>query len=110
MSIERLLEIKIEGVCILNKKKIRDHTFKNIIAGIRPPSAELYAGSNVTINSYGGVQIENCKGVLQYNENFIEVDLGKSKLKITGDEIKLNQLTKDDISIKGTILKLEFFY
>ena len=110
MSIERLLEIKIEGVCSLSKKKIREHTFKNIIAGIRPPSAELYAGSNVIINSYGGVQIEDCKGITQYNENYVEVDMGRCKLRISGDEITLEQLTKKDIAIQGKIVKLEFFY
>jgi len=61
----------------------------------------------ITIISFDEILIENYKGILEYEEFFIKVDTEIGTVNINGYNLTLEQITGDDIGIKGTIKSIE---
>ena len=61
----------------------------------------------ITIISFDEILIENYKGILEYEEFFIKVDTEIGTININGYKLTLEQLTEDDIGIKGIIKSIE---
>ena len=53
------------------------------------------------------VKIENYKGILEYDEFYIKVDTPIGIVSINGYKLTLEQITDEDIGIKGTIKSIE---
>ena len=56
-----------------------------------------------TIIGFDEMLIENYKGVLEYEEFYIRVNTSIGVININGFNLELEQITKDDILIKGVI-------
>lgn len=67
------------------------------------------SGTNpkVTIIGFDEMLIENYKGILEYEEFYIKVITEIGTININGFNLELEQVTEDDISIKGTIESLD---
>ena len=61
----------------------------------------------ITIISFDEILIENYKGILEYEEFFIKVDTEIGIININGYKPTLEQITDEDIGIKGTIKSIE---
>ena len=61
----------------------------------------------ITIISFDEILIENYKGILEYEEFFIKVDTEIGIININGYKLTLEQITDEDIGIKGTIKSIE---
>lgn len=61
----------------------------------------------ITIISFDEILIENYKGILEYEEFFIKVDTEIGIININGYKLTLEQITNEDIGIKGTIKSIE---
>ncbi|MCI6639658.1 MAG: YabP/YqfC family sporulation protein [Pygmaiobacter massiliensis] len=75
-----------------------------------PPGQALYQGACVQISDQGAVQIENCKGIADYNENYVEAKLSGCSVRISGDDLVLLTLSKGNITVEGRVFSVEFFY
>lgn len=62
------------------------------------------------IEIYGDneVVVDGCKGVSDYSENFIKLDLGRRFVKISGVSLTVSSYIYEQASIKGEIVSLEF--
>ena len=56
-----------------------------------------------TIISFDEMLIENYKGILEYEEFYIKLSTKIGLININGFNLTLEQVTEDDISIKGKI-------
>lgn len=61
----------------------------------------------ITIISFDEILIENYKGILEYEEFFIKIDTEIGTIDVNGYKLTLEQITGDDIAIKGTIKSIE---
>ena len=61
----------------------------------------------ITIISFDEILIENYKGILEYEEFFIKVDTEIGIININGYKLTLEQITDEDIGMKGTIKSIE---
>lgn len=61
----------------------------------------------ITIISFDEILIENYKGILEYEEFFIKVDTEIGTVNINGYKLTLEQITEEDIGIKGAIKSIE---
>jgi sporulation protein YqfC len=61
----------------------------------------------ITIISFDEILIENYKGILEYEEFFIKVDTEIGTVNINGYKLTLEQITEEDIAIKGTIKSID---
>ena len=57
----------------------------------------------ITIIGFDEMLIENYKGILEYEEFFIKVNTNIGSININGFNLHLEQVTEDDILVKGTI-------
>ena len=57
----------------------------------------------VTIIGFNEMLIENYKGILEYEEFYIKINTSIRNININGFNLNLEQVTEDDISIKGII-------
>ena len=52
--------------------------------------------------------MEGCKGILEYDEDIIRLNLGKFILRLTGRDLSLCTLTEDTAVVEGYLLSIEF--
>jgi len=67
-------------------------------------SPEETSGRKVTIINFKGVYIEGHDGIIAYSPSEITVKLKKKILKITGENMTVAAISKDEIFIKGKII------
>ena len=57
----------------------------------------------ITIIGFDEMLIENYKGILEYEDFYIKISTIIGNININGFNLRLEQATEDDISIKGVI-------
>ena len=62
----------------------------------------------VTIVGFEKVLIENYKGILEYQEYFIRLDTYIGIININGFNLKLEEMTTDDLLVTGKIDSIDF--
>ncbi len=62
------------------------------------------------IELFGNKQIivDGCKGVVDYNEDYLKLDLGKIILKVTGRGLVIDSYIYEQVDLKGEIVSVEF--
>jgi sporulation protein YqfC len=61
----------------------------------------------ITIIGFDEMLIENYKGILEYEEFYIKISTELGNININGFNLGLEQVTEDDISVKGKIESLD---
>lgn len=87
-------------------KKKKNSNLKKSSAYI--PECALPDFSHFEINSNKEVIIEGCRGILQYDENIIRVNMGKMVTSFCGRNLSLKCLDSDSLVIIGFITSIEF--
>lgn len=62
----------------------------------------------ITITAFDEVLIENFKGIIEYEDFFVRINTHIGIISINGFNLKLNQMTEDDIFVSGKIDSIEF--
>lgn len=63
--------------------------------------------SRIIILSFDEILVENYKGILEYEEFFIKIQTEIGTININGFSLTLEQITEDDIVIKGKINSID---
>ncbi len=69
---------------------------------------EEFGLSHINFTSNRKVIIDGCKGVIDYNENFVCLNLGKKMISLIGKDLKILDFTDSEITIVGDISQAEF--
>lgn len=64
--------------------------------------------SKITIVGFEEMLIENYKGIAEYEEFYIRINVQIGSVNIEGFNLRLNQITEDDILITGKIEGITF--
>ena len=65
---------------------------------------EIYSNiPKITITGFEEMIIENFKGILEYEDFFISINTNIGIININGYELKLENMTNDDIKVTGKI-------
>ena len=62
----------------------------------------------ITITGFEELFIENFKGILEYEDFFARIKTEIGIITINGFNLKLNQMTEEDILVTGKIESIEF--
>ena len=62
----------------------------------------------ITINGFDEILIENYKNILEYQDILIKINTYEGAITIYGFNLKLDQLTDEDIKVNGKIDTIEF--
>jgi sporulation protein YqfC len=72
----------------------------NIVTFIREPHIEIFSNSECII--------DGLKGIMEYTDEKIKVNLGKYAVSVLGDELYINSFSHNGAIINGNIISVEF--
>ena len=82
----------------------KKNKFSSKINKVLEVPRELSKGEiKVTIIGFDEMLIENYKGILEYEEFYIKIKTEIGNINISGFNLNLQQVTEDDILVKGKI-------
>ncbi len=64
--------------------------------------------AKITVVGFEQMLIENYKGILEYQEFYIRISTHIGIVNINGFHLKLEEMTSDDIMVKGKIESIDF--
>lgn len=77
---------------------------KNKVSRMLEMPIEVFSNEpKITLNSFEEMIIENYKGILEYEENFAKINTYIGIINIHGFNLKLQEMTDDNIKILGLI-------
>ena len=86
----------------------RNNRFSSKIDKILEVPRELTDDNpKITIIGFDEMLIENYKGILEYEEFYIKINTSLGNININGFNLGLEQVTEDDISVKGKIESID---
>lgn len=62
----------------------------------------------ITILDFNRMLIENYKCILEYQDFFIRIKMSTGLININGFKLIMNEMTKDDLIITGTIESVDY--
>ena len=76
----------------------------------RIPQGLTFSEPMIHINCYGQIRLENCRGIQRYDQDEILIRLDGLSVSIRGDGLVMDTLSKEAVTVSGTILGLDFRY
>ena len=101
----------IETRSIVTRKggmKMKKKNLKRISEFLEIPREVTSNVPKITIIGFDEMLIENYKGILEYEDFFIKIKTHHGCVNINGFELKLNQMTEDDILVSGKIESIDW--
>jgi len=69
---------------------------------------EVYSDTpKITITGFNELVIENFKGILEYEDYYVRINTSLGIVNINGYELKLENMTNDDIKVNGKVESIE---
>ena len=69
---------------------------------------EVYTDTpKITITGFNEMIIENFKGILEYEDYYIRINTSLGIVNINGFELKLENMTNDDIKVNGKVESID---
>lgn len=62
----------------------------------------------ITVTGFDEIFIENFKGILEYEDFFARISTSIGNININGFNLKLNQMTDNDVLVSGKIENIDF--
>lgn len=90
------------------KKCNNENNLHKIVSSTQLPICSSLDFAHFEVNSNREVIIEGCKGILQYDENIIRVNMGKMITAFCGRKLSVKCLNPDSLIVIGFITSIEF--
>ena len=90
----------------MKKRKPKKYTKLDSLLEI--PREVVSTDIKITVNGFDEILIENYKNILEYQDILIKVNTFEGAISIYGFNLKLDQLTDEDIKVNGKIDTIEF--
>lgn len=71
------------------------------------PSEALYQKPSMYLSG-DELELQNFRSLVDYNENYLLLDLGRTRLRITGDALAILALEPARLVMRGQILSISF--
>jgi len=81
---------------------------KNKFNFLEMPREVISTDPKITILGFNQILIENYKVILEYQEFFIRINTHIGIININGFNLSLEEMTTDDIVVKGKIENVDF--
>lgn len=88
-----------------NKKQKKSSRLNSLL---ELPQEVISEKPKLTIMGFSEMLIENYKSILEYEDYYIKVNTHIGAININGFNLRLKEMTKDDIMVTGNIDSLDF--
>ena len=89
-------------------KKSKPKKYSKLDSLLEIPREVASTDIKITMNGFDQVLIENYKNILEYQDILIKVNTFEGAVTIYGFNLKLEQMTDEDIKVNGKIDSIEF--
>lgn len=89
-------------------KKHKRKQYTKLDSLLEMPREVVSSDVKITILGFNEVFIENYKNILEYGDIFIKINTFDGTIHIHGFNLKLEQMTDDDIKVTGMIDSIDF--
>ncbi|MDR0314881.1 MAG: YabP/YqfC family sporulation protein [Oscillospiraceae bacterium] len=86
----------------------KKNRMKMISDNLQVPSMAVLGMSHIEIMGNNEVVIEGCKGVLEYSDDSIRLNLGKNEVQFSGTDLVIKTYINEQVLIDGNILTIDF--
>lgn len=90
----------------MKKKKAKKYTKLDNLLEL--PREVASTDVKITITGFDEILIENYKNILEYQDVLIKINTFEGTVSIFGFELKLEQMTDEDIKVRGKFDSIEF--
>ena len=91
---------------VMKRKKKKEYSKLDKILEL--PREVASSDIKITINGFDEILIENYKNILEYQDILIKINTFEGTIIIYGVNLKLEEMTDEDIKVKGGIDSIEF--
>lgn len=88
-------------------KNIKKNKFSKIDRLLEIPQEVYTDNPKITITGFNEMVIENFKGILEYEDYYVRINTSLGIIDINGIELKLENMTNDDIKVNGKIESID---
>ncbi len=72
------------------------------------PKDLMFGAAIITVTGRSDLMVENYKGILEYRQDKIRLSLKQGQVEITGEQLKIEYYTSEDMRITGRIDRVEY--
>ena len=90
----------------MKRKKLKKYTRLDSL--LEMPREVVSTDVKMTILGFNEIIIENYKNILEYEELFIKINIFEGTVNIHGFNLRLEQMTDDNIKVIGKIDSIDF--
>ena len=91
-----------------NFRLYKSNIKKTITSMLELPKEVVFNLPLITVIGNEEINIENYKGVIEYNLERVRINTSCGVIKIQGKKLLLKQITTENISVAGVISKFEY--
>ena len=91
-----------------NKNRKRNNKLNKINKLLELPEEVITDKPQLTIVGFEEVLIENYKAILEYEDYYIKINTHIGAININGFNLRLKEMTGDDIMVLGSIDSMDF--
>ena len=89
-------------------KRKKPKKYSKLDSLLEIPREVVSSDIKITINGFDDIYIENYKNILEYQDILIKINTFEGAITIYGFNLKLEQMTDEDIKVIGKIDSIEF--
>ncbi len=89
-------------------KKKKEAFAKKLADELQFPETAVTDTFHIEFTGGSDVTVEGCKGVVEYSEDVIALNLGKNVLRFRGANLEISVFSGEQAVIKGDIAIMEF--
>ncbi len=78
--------------------------------GVQAVQSTLYGRPMLHVECGGSLEIENCRGILQYDAQKLVLDMGEWSVQIEGDSLVVDSYQKALMTVRGRVFSVRFGY
>ena len=92
-----------------SKKKESSKSKTKILSdNLQVPGTVSRGTANIELFGNNEAMIEGCKGVIEYSDDEIKLNIGKNEIQFLGTDLVIKSYFNEEIAIEGNILTIGF--
>lgn len=88
---------------------MKKQTLKSKVAkSLELPEEYVSSLTKLSIVDFSGIEIINYKNIIEYATNLIRINTNEKIIKISGNDLNIENINDDEIKISGKIFSITF--
>ena len=91
-----------------NKKELKKDFKNHMVESLELPKDLVYRAAIVTVMGNRELLLENYKGILEYEKEYIRIHAKSCRILVRGKNLNISYYTNEEMKITGIIQSIEY--